>query len=110
MYKDYDEAIREVGKFKIKKIGNNKYVHICYDKNGKEYIGPVFTKKERHQKSKKVEKKKKNHAKYKTDDKELQKLKDFFDARRHASTQNLKDIGKDKDNKGNKDKKNKKNN
>ena len=99
MYKDYDECVREEGKFKTKKLGPNKYIHVAYDKEGNEYVGPTFTKKERHKKNKKVEQKKK-FRKLKRGDKELIKLKEFFEGRRGLQNKFSKSANTNRGNQG----------
>ena len=39
MPKDFDKCQREGGKIITQKLSGGKYIHICYDKNGKSHAG-----------------------------------------------------------------------
>lgn len=41
----FEKCVREGGNIITKKLPDNKYMHICYDKNGKSYPGEIKTKK-----------------------------------------------------------------
>ena len=41
---DFDKCAAEGGRIRTKKIGKNKYIHVCWDKAGKSYAGEVKTK------------------------------------------------------------------
>ena len=45
MPKDFEDCVKNGGRVRTKKLKNNKYIHICYDKNGNSYSGEVMTKK-----------------------------------------------------------------
>ena len=42
---DFEKCVKNGGKVVTKKLKGNKYIHVCYDKNGKSYTGEVKTKK-----------------------------------------------------------------
>ena len=42
---DFEKCVREGGRVRTKKLKGNRYIHICYDKNGKSHVGEVKTKK-----------------------------------------------------------------
>jgi len=52
MPKDFEECVKTGGKLRTKKLKNDKYIHICYDKRGKAYSGEVMTKKKVQKKAK----------------------------------------------------------
>ena len=52
MPKDFEDCVKNGGKVRTKKLKNNKYIHICYDKNGNSYSGEVMTKKKDNKKDK----------------------------------------------------------
>jgi len=41
---DFRTCVAEGGRVRTKKIGKNKYIHICWDKEGKSHAGEVKTK------------------------------------------------------------------
>ena len=41
MPKDFDKCVKDGGKVRTKKLKGGKYIHICYDKNGKSHAGEV---------------------------------------------------------------------
>lgn len=45
MPKSFSDCIKNGGKVKTKNLKNNKYIRICYDKNGKSHAGEVMTRK-----------------------------------------------------------------
>ena len=53
MPKEFVRCVRNGGRVRTKDLGAGKYMHICYDKNGKAYPGEVLKRK-----GKKVQKKK----------------------------------------------------
>jgi hypothetical protein len=44
---DFEKCVQEGGRVRTKKIGKNKYIHICWDKEGKSHAGEVKTTKEK---------------------------------------------------------------
>lgn len=44
MPQDFTRCVSEGGKVITKKIGKDKFIHICYDKNGKSHSSEVHTK------------------------------------------------------------------
>jgi hypothetical protein len=42
---DFEKCRQEGGRIITKKIGQKKYIRICYDKNNKAHAGEVHTKK-----------------------------------------------------------------
>lgn len=47
--KNFDDCVKSGGKVKTKQLKNNKYIRICYDKEGNSYSGGVKTNKENKQ-------------------------------------------------------------
>jgi hypothetical protein len=45
MPKDFDTCVKEGGRVRTLKLKGNKYIHICYDKQGKSHAGEVKEKK-----------------------------------------------------------------
>lgn len=45
MPKAFDDCVKNGGKVRRKNLKGNKYINICYDKNGKSHAGEVMTKK-----------------------------------------------------------------
>ena len=45
MPKAFTDCVKNGGKVITKKLPKKKYMHICYDKNGKSHPGEVMTKK-----------------------------------------------------------------
>ena len=43
MSKGFDECAKNGGKLRTKSLKNNKFIRICYDKDGKSHAGPVMT-------------------------------------------------------------------
>lgn len=43
--KDFTDCVNSGGKVITKKLKNNRYIHICYDKDGKSYTGEIKKKK-----------------------------------------------------------------
>ena len=43
MPRDFDVCVKGGGKVRTKKLKGGKYMHICYDKNGKSHAGHVKT-------------------------------------------------------------------
>lgn len=52
MPKDFLKCVREDGKVITKKLPGDKYIYICYDKDGKAYKGEVHYKKSSKEKKK----------------------------------------------------------
>ena len=42
---DFDRCVANGGRVTTRKIGKNRYMHICFDKDGKSHAGEVKTKK-----------------------------------------------------------------
>jgi len=42
---DFAKCVSEGGRVVTKKVGKGKYMHLCYDKDGKSHAGEVKTKK-----------------------------------------------------------------
>jgi len=38
---DFDKCVSEGGRVRTKKLPGNKYIHICYDAEGKSHAGEV---------------------------------------------------------------------
>lgn len=47
MPEDFLKCVREGGKVITKKIDKDRYMHICYDKNGKAHPGEIKYKKKK---------------------------------------------------------------
>lgn len=45
MPKDFDDCVAGGGRVRTIKVGKDKYMHVCYDKQGKSHAGEVKTKK-----------------------------------------------------------------
>lgn len=58
MPKDFEDCVKNGGKVRTKNLKNNKYIHICYDKNGNSFSGEVMTKKKDSKKDKAVKQQK----------------------------------------------------
>ncbi len=41
MPQDFDKCVADGGRVRTKKIGKNRYIHVCYDKAGKSHAGEV---------------------------------------------------------------------
>lgn len=59
MPKDFEECRKNGGKLRRKNLKGNKYITICYDKNGKSYSGEVKLKKKQNKKQSKAQKQQK---------------------------------------------------
>ena len=46
MPKDFDACVAAGGRVRTKKVGKGKYIHLCWDKEGKSHAGEVKTTKE----------------------------------------------------------------
>ena len=42
---DFDKCVRDDGRVVTKKVGKNKFMHICWDKSGKSHAGEVKVRK-----------------------------------------------------------------
>uniref|UniRef100_A0A6M3J8L9 Uncharacterized protein n=1 Tax=viral metagenome TaxID=1070528 RepID=A0A6M3J8L9_9ZZZZ len=40
---DFEKCVKEGGRVRTIKVGKDKYIHICYDKEGKSHSGEVKT-------------------------------------------------------------------
>jgi hypothetical protein len=45
MPKDFERCVDQGGRVRTKKLKDEKYVHVCYDKRGKSHAGEVKRKK-----------------------------------------------------------------
>lgn len=43
--KSFNDCVKNGGKIKTKQLKGNKYIHICYDKNGNSYSGEIKVRK-----------------------------------------------------------------
>jgi len=77
----FNNCVKNGGKVVTKQLKGNKYMHICYDKNGKAYPGEIKTKKKKTTSGwfSKSKKKYGNFEKEKAQIADLLKLKDYFD-------------------------------
>ena len=80
MPKEFDDCVKNGGKVRTKNLKGNKYIRICYDKNGKSHAGEVMQRKKKS--------KAKKHYKKKNDPKALEaslrKLKAYYDEHYHS--------------------------
>jgi len=44
---DFDKCVKEGGRVRTMKVKGGRYMHICFDKQGKSHAGEVKTKKEK---------------------------------------------------------------
>ena len=51
MPKNFTECVNGGGKIRTKVLKNNKYIHICYDKDGNSFSGEVRTRKKKKSKA-----------------------------------------------------------
>lgn len=77
MPKNFIACVKAGGKVVTKNLKGNKYMHICYDKDGKAYPGEIKTKKKKI--SGKFNKKSNIFRKEKAQVADLLKLKKHFD-------------------------------
>jgi hypothetical protein len=84
--KDFLDCVKNGGRVKTKNLKGDKYIRICYDKEGNSYAGEVMKKK-----SEKSENKEKSNALEKEQIKEskdlaasLLKLKAYYDEQYHV--------------------------
>ncbi len=75
MPKDFTDCVNSGGKVVTKNLKGNKYIHICYGKDGKSYTGEVKTRKKK--KAKADHKKKIRESRALAAD--LRRLKSYFD-------------------------------
>lgn len=47
MPKGFDNCVKNGGKLRVKNLKNNKFIRICYDKNGNSHAGEVTTRKKK---------------------------------------------------------------
>jgi len=83
MPKEFVKCVRNGGKVKTKDLGNNKYMHICYDKDGNSHAGEVLLKKKpkkKKAKSNRTHKEMVSGARATLGD--LQRLKEHFNSNR----------------------------
>lgn len=79
MPKDFDECVKNGGKLRTKKLKNDRYIHICYDKKGKAHSGEVMTKK-KIQKEAKANRQRKQIDKSRRLAASLERLKNHFNS------------------------------
>lgn len=72
MPKGFTNCVNSGGKLITKKLKGNKYIHICYGKDGKTYTGEVKTRKKKASFKKKI-----RNSKALVED--LRRLKNHFD-------------------------------
>lgn len=53
MPQDFKDCVKNGGKVRTKNLKGGKYIHICYDKNGKGHSGEVMVKKNKKSKASK---------------------------------------------------------
>ncbi|MCK4454469.1 hypothetical protein KAW18_00125 [candidate division WOR-3 bacterium] len=77
----FNKCVKNGGKIVTKQLKNNKYMHICYDKDGKAYPGEIKTKKKKTTSGwfNKSKKKRVGFEKEKAQVVDLLKLKRYFD-------------------------------
>lgn len=84
MPKGFTDCEKSGGKVVTKKLKGNRYIHICYDKNGKSYSGEVKTKKKKSKGFKKNHRKANQIKKSRALVDDLQRLKKYFDEKRNV--------------------------
>ena len=47
MPKDFEDCVKNGGKVRTKNLKGNKYIRICYDKNGNSHAGEIMTRKDK---------------------------------------------------------------
>ena len=62
MPKDFNDCVKNGGKVRTKNLKNNRYIRICYDKDGNSHAGEVRTRKKFKKKSKATIQRKKIEA------------------------------------------------
>jgi hypothetical protein len=80
MPKDFTDCVKSGGKVVTKQLKGNRYINICYGKNGKSYSGEIKTKK----KSKGFKQRANQIKKSRALVNDLQKLKDHFNEKRNG--------------------------
>lgn len=85
MPKNFMTCVKSGGRVVTKKLKGNKYMHICYDKDGKAYPGEIKTKKKKTTSGwfNRSKKKHKGFEKEKAQIADLLKLKDYFNEKYH---------------------------
>lgn len=81
MQKDFDKCAKNGGKVKTKNLKGNRFIRICYDKNGKSHAGEVMHRKKNFKSNKKQNNSKKQTFKSKTLEESLLELKAHYDER-----------------------------
>lgn len=79
MPKDFMDCQKSGGKVVTKSLKGNRYIHICYGKDGKSYTGEVKTRKKKKTKAFNHKKKIRESRALASD---LRKLKRYFDEKR----------------------------
>jgi len=74
---DFEKCVKNGGKVVTKNIGKDRYMHICYDKNGDSHAGEVLTRKKEKSNEKIV-----MEARVTLND--LMKLKEHFNSNHHT--------------------------
>lgn len=80
MPKDFTDCVKSGGRVVTKNLKNNKYIHICYDKNGNSHSGEVKTKQKRKKKGENKTKIEKSKALLKS----LKELQEYYNKHYHT--------------------------
>ena len=78
MPKAFDDCVKNGGKVRTKNLKNNKYIRICYDKEGNSHAGEVITKK------KPNKSKGSDYSEAKALADSLRRLKDYYNTHYHS--------------------------
>ena len=80
MPKDFMDCVKNKGRVVTKSLKGNRYVKICYDKEGKSYTGEVKLKKKSNAvKANKINKERSYIRRAKAQAADLLRLKEYFD-------------------------------
>lgn len=79
---DFTDCVKNGGRVVTKSLKKNKYIHICYDKNGKPHSGEVKTKKEQSSSKKEAEEKQIKDSKVLVES--LKELQQYFNTNFHV--------------------------
>jgi len=84
MPKAFNNCVKNGGKVRTKNLKNNRYIRICYDKQGKAHSGKVMTRQKKSNEEKiKTNVKHKRISESKKLAKSLLELKKHFDSNHH---------------------------
>lgn len=78
MPKEFDDCVKNGGKVRRKNLKGNKYINICYDKNGKSHSGEVKVVKKPNNKQDKASRERKQIADSRRLAGSLTKLQEYF--------------------------------